>query len=106
MEGKLRLTLIIKMKTFLNITRFLIQALGCADNPSIDCALLSSLINVCDDAEQAMTICPKFCNICPTGKHHYVMYSYRKHNIYDWYLNDKLVTNLLIAIHVFLVVHF
>ena len=56
---------------------FLIQGLGCVDDPSIDCTRLSSLINICDDAERAMTICPNFCNMCPIG-----IYLYLKHIIY------------------------
>ncbi|XP_052280410.1 thrombospondin-2-like isoform X1 [Dreissena polymorpha] len=36
----------------------------CEDDPSIDCARISSIFNVCEDIHKAKMVCPKFCNLC------------------------------------------
>ncbi|WAR11202.1 ECT-like protein [Mya arenaria] len=36
----------------------------CVDDPSIDCARMNTLLNVCGDVHHAKLICPRFCGLC------------------------------------------
>ncbi|XP_052222965.1 thrombospondin-1-like isoform X2 [Dreissena polymorpha] len=37
---------------------------NCVDDPSVDCAKLDSIFNVCADIHKAKLVCPRFCNLC------------------------------------------
>ncbi|KAH3869415.1 hypothetical protein DPMN_032580 [Dreissena polymorpha] len=37
---------------------------ACVDDPSVDCAKMDSIFNVCADIHKAKLVCPRFCNLC------------------------------------------
>ncbi|XP_053390727.1 uncharacterized protein LOC128553573 [Mercenaria mercenaria] len=50
-----------------NCNKYLCQHLkpaACIDDVKVDCALMNTIFNICQDIHHAKTVCSKFCGLC------------------------------------------